>query len=89
MTVFGAVLGEHDDELDAQAAVVADGLRILADRWTLVDGATGDEEVVCIQQASPDEITLALGYYSIPGVPSSTIRVDELTSGRWRLEHRS
>jgi hypothetical protein len=88
LTVFGATLAEYDTEHDARRHVAAEGLAALADRWTLVDGVSGVEEVVCIQQASPTEVSLALGYYSLPGVPDRTIPVDELTSGRWRLERR-
>jgi hypothetical protein len=85
LTVFGAVLDEHPDERSARHHVVACGLAVLADRWTLVDAATGDEQVVCIQQASPAEITLALDFYSMPGVPTMTLRADDLASGRWHL----
>jgi hypothetical protein len=87
-TVFGVVLAQHDTELDARHNVVAHGLNVLADRWTLIDGA-GEEQVVCIQQASPDEVTVALDYYSMPGVPTLTIATDDLIAGTWRLEHRS
>jgi hypothetical protein len=89
LTVFGAALGEHDSERDAHHHVAAHGLSALADHWTLVDRSTGEEHLVCIQQASPIEITLALGYYSLPGVPTMTIRVDDLTTGRWHLERRA
>jgi hypothetical protein len=41
--------------------------------------------VACIQQASPDEVTLALDVYSLPGVPTLTIRADQLSSGRFGL----
>ena len=37
------------------------------------------------QQASRTQVVVALGYYSVVGVPSQTIRLDELRSGRWRL----
>lgn len=87
--VFGAVLGSHASEGDARRDVLERGLASLADRWTLVDATTGEEQVVCIQQASPDEVTLALDYYSVPGVASLTISRDELARGRWRLEHRT
>jgi hypothetical protein len=68
---------------------VADGgLAGLADHWTLVDGASGAEQVVCIQHASPAEVSVALGYYALPGVGTLTISADDLCSGRWRLDHR-
>lgn len=83
-TVFGGVLGRHDDEDAATRHVLEVGLAALADRWTLVDLDTGDEEIVCIQEARPDRVTVALGYSSIPGVPSRTLTAEELR-GRWRL----
>lgn len=88
LTVFGAVLDAVDSHERARQVVLSEGLAVLSDRWTLVDGVTGDEEVVLIQHCSPDEVTVALGYYSIPGVASQTIPVPELVAGRWRLDHR-
>jgi hypothetical protein len=85
LTVFGAVLDEHPDERSARHHVVACGLAALAERWTLVDSATGEEQIVCIQQASPAEITLALDFFSVPGVPTMTLRAGDLASGRWHL----
>ena len=46
----------------------------------------GEEQVVCIQEASPSSVTLALGYYSLPGVPSLTVSRDDVTGGRWQLD---
>jgi hypothetical protein len=89
MTVFRTALGEHDTEVDARDHVASRALASLADRWTLIDGTSGAEQVVCIQHASPTEVTLALDYYSLPGVPTMTIPTDDLALGRWRLEHRS
>lgn len=89
LTVFGVALGEHDGQHDARMQVATEGLSALADRWTLIDGSTDDEQVVCIQQASPVEVTLALDYYSMPGVPTRTIKVEDLAAGRWHLEHRA
>lgn len=87
-TVFGAVLGEHAGADEAQREVRERGLAVLADRWTLVDGETGEEQVVVIQHVSPSEVVLALGPYSMPEVPTLTLTVHELAD-RWRLEHRS
>jgi hypothetical protein len=89
LTLFGATLGEHDSEGDAHHHVAMVGLSVLADRWTLVDCHSGEEQTVCIQQVSPIEVTLALGYYSLPGVPTMTIRVEDLTAGRWHLERQA
>ncbi len=86
-TVFGAVLGTHDAHQSAVDQVLAEGLASLTERWTLRNGATGEEEVVCIQEANSSRVTVALGYYSLPGVPSLTIAVDQLAAGEWEL-HR-
>jgi hypothetical protein len=89
LAVFGSTLAEYDSEEAARHHVAERGLAALADRWTLIDGASGAEQVVCIQQANPVEVSVALGYYSLPGVESLAISSDEITSGRWRLEHRA
>jgi hypothetical protein len=88
LTVFGGRLGEHGERAEAERQVRELGLATMAERWTLVDGASGAEEIVCIQQASPSEVTVALGYYSLPGVPTRTLPRRELDAGRWRLERR-
>jgi hypothetical protein len=88
MTLFGGDLGAHHRQDDARRHVLDVGLASLADRWILVDGATGDEQIVCICEASPDRVTVALGYYSLPGVPSQTIIRTELDNDRWRLVRR-
>lgn len=87
LTVFGAVLGNHDDRDAAAQHVLADGLACLAERWTLRNAATGEEEIVCLQEANPQSVTVALGYYSMPGVPTLTITAAQLASGEWEL-HR-
>jgi hypothetical protein len=86
MTIFGGRLGAHDRRADAEHQVLDVGLASLAERWTLIDTASGEEHVVCIQQASPSSVTLALGYYSLPGVPTRTIARSDLASGRWQLQ---
>ena len=87
-TIFGARLGTHDRREDAERQVLDVGLASLAERWTLIDTASGEEQVVCIQQVSPSSVTLALGYYSLPGVPTRTIARGDLVSGRWQLHRR-
>lgn len=87
LSVFGATLAELPTEDDVRRHVEHCGLVALADRWTLIDVASGEEQVVCIQQTSPVEVTVALDYYSLPGVPTMTISVPDLRR-RWRLEHR-
>ena len=85
LTVFGAVLGSHRERQRAADQVLDEGLSSLAERWTLRHGRTGDEEIVCIQEVSADSVTLALGYYSLPGVPTLTITLAQLASGEWEL----
>jgi hypothetical protein len=84
-TVFGAVLGRHDHREDAMQQVLSEGLAALADRWTLRHGATGEEEVVCIVEANPAAVTVARGYYSLPGVPTLTITFDQIAAGEWAM----
>lgn len=85
LTVFGGVLGAHATRDDAERQVLNDGLSSLADRWTLSDDESGDEQIVCIQEANPDGVTLALDYYSLPGVPTLRLATSELSGGRWTL----
>jgi hypothetical protein len=88
LVVFGAVLGRHSTREAAVAQVLSDGLASLADRWTLRRGdGSSEDEVVCIQEANAQTVTLALGYYSLPGVPTLTIQVSEIAAGEWSL-HR-
>jgi hypothetical protein len=87
LTVFGAVLGAHDRREDAVDQVLGEGLASLAERWTLRDGDTGAEEVVCIQEANADRVTVARDYYARPGVPTLTITARQLAAGEWEL-HR-
>jgi hypothetical protein len=86
LVVFGAVLGCHSTRKDAVAQVLSEGLASLADRWTL-QSADGAEQVVCIQEANEQTVTVALDYYSMPGVPTLTITSSEFADGRWRM-HR-
>lgn len=89
LALFGAVLGSHDSREAAQQQVLDEGLASLAERWTLRDGASGDEEVVCIQEVNGGAVTVARGYYSLPGVPTLTITMDEIASGEWQLRRGS
>jgi hypothetical protein len=85
LTVFGAVLGRHDSRDEAVAQVLDEGLASLTERWTLRDASTGEEEVVCLQEASTTAVTVALGYYALPGVPTQTITAEQLAAGEWEL----
>ena len=88
MTIFGGRLGAHDRREDAEQQVLDVGLASLAERWTLIDPASDEVQVVCIQHVSPSAVTLALGYYSLPGVPTVTISRRDLASGRFQLHRR-
>lgn len=85
LTVFGAELGRHDYRDQAVDQVLTDGLASLAERWMLRPGGGGEAEVVCIQEANPSGVTVGLGYYSLPGMPSITITVAQLATGEWEL----
>ncbi len=86
LTVFGGELGTHGTREAAVDQVLAEGLASLAERWTL-RGSDGDDEIVCIQEANAESVTLAIGYYSMPGVPTLTITAADLANGTWEL-HR-
>jgi len=85
IAVFGVVLAHHDSRDLAVGHVLDIGLEVLAQRWTLRSRETGAEEVVCIQEATPGSVTVALGYYSLPGVPTLTITAEQIASGEWEL----
>jgi hypothetical protein len=85
LTVFGAVLGSHEERVNAVRHVLDEGLSSLAERWTLRHGESGAEEVVCIQEVNDVGVTVALGYYSLPGVPTLTITMDQIAAGEWDL----
>lgn len=87
LVVFGAELGCHPTREDAVAHVLSEGLASLADRWVLCGGDDVNDEVVCILEANVRAVTVALGYYSMPGVPTTTIPVSEIVAGR-RVLHR-
>ena len=84
-TVFGAQLGLHAHREEAERQVEAEGLASLTERWTLVDGTSGEEQIACIQESSPTGVTVALGYYSMPGVATLAVSSEDLAVGRWTL----
>ena len=84
--LFGGLPGAHPDGEDAAPHVRSEGLAALAERWTLVDLASGDEQAVCIQDASPTGVTVALDCSSLPGVPTRRLDGDDLAGDRWRLD---
>lgn len=85
LTVFGASLGVHPTRGDAEEHVLHEGLASLMERWILTDDGGSTEEIVCIQEAHPDAITIVLGYYALPGVPTMRIDRTELDARRWTL----
>jgi hypothetical protein len=84
-TVFGAELGRHDRRAAAVERVLEGGLASLSERWTLRNSSTGEEEIVCIREANPVEVSLTLGPYAMPGFPTMTLSRAQLDSGEWEL----
>jgi hypothetical protein len=80
VAVFGAVMHRVATRSQAELIVRDSALAALAERW-LLERPGHEEEIVCIQEASPDGVTVALGYYSMPGVPTLTISRAQIDSG--------
>ena len=80
ISVFGGTLAALPDRAAATAHVLERGLASLAEHWWLRDRPDGEWRVVCIQEASPSSVRVALDYYSMPGVPTLTIERAELGS---------
>ena len=85
VAVFGGLLQEADSEHVAEEIVRTVGLPALAERWLLWTSESPDEEIVCLQEVSPAGVTVALGYYSMPGVPTRRISRVEIDDGSCRL----
>jgi hypothetical protein len=81
LTVFSGVLGTHETRAAAEDQVHADGLASLAERWMFRPDPSSGWQIVCIQEANPDSVRLALDYYSMPGVPTVVVTRHELTTG--------
>jgi hypothetical protein len=79
-TVFGVAIELLSTRSEAEVIVLERALAALAERW-LLERPGHDEQIVCIQEASPDGVTVALDYYSMPGVPTLRIGRDQLDSG--------
>ena len=71
LTVFGGVLDEFSSRSDAEVFVLERGLSSLAEHWLYLNDC--EWQVVCIQEASPDMVRIALDYYSLPGIPTVTL----------------
>ncbi len=88
LAVFGGVLSAHPSRDEAERHVLDHGLASLAERW-LYRATPGDEwQVVCIQEASHDEVRLALDYYSLPGVPTIVVTRADLAAGATLISRR-
>lgn len=85
LTVFGGHLGTAGEPHLAAELVRTTGLAALAERWLFHRDGEDHGQIVCIQEASPDGVTLALDYYSMPGVPTLRVSADELRRGVHRL----
>lgn len=80
LAVFGAVIERVPSRSQAERIVLDRALPALAERW-LLERPGHDEQIVCIQEASPDGVTVALDLYSMPGVPTLNIDRDQIDSG--------
>jgi hypothetical protein len=85
LSVFGGLLERYPTREEAARAVLGGGLAALAEHWLLSGPEDVEEQVVCIQDARPGSVTVALGYYSLPGVPTRTLSRADLDAGQWRL----
>jgi hypothetical protein len=81
LTVFGGHLGEHSSQDAAEEHVLNVGLASLAERWWLRQQPSAEWQIVCIQEANTDSVRVALGYYSLPGVPTLTITRQQMQAG--------
>lgn len=79
LTVFGGLLATYPDRGQATDHVLSTGLSSLSERWWYRDSPSSEWRIVCIQEASPTSVRLALDYYSSPGVPTITISREQLS----------
>jgi hypothetical protein len=85
VSVFGGLLEVTESETSAEHVVRDIGLSSLAERWLLTTDSSSGEELVCLQEASPAGVTVAIGYYSLPGVPTQRITREQIDRGEYRL----
>lgn len=81
LTVFGGLLGFHDSIDAAEAQVLEDGMSSLAEHWLYRADASEEWQIVCIQEASPTTVRIALDYYAMPGVPTLVLNRDAVLMG--------
>lgn len=85
LTVFLATLAHHTNRADAVDHVERVGLTALGDVWEYRDEGSDHWEPVRIVEASPTRVTIAIGYYSLPGVPTVSLPAAVVgTGGRLR-----
>jgi hypothetical protein len=81
LTVFGGTLGTADARRAAIELVHRRGLASLAERWYWWSRADAKWRIVLPQEASPGRVRVAIGAYSLPGVPTTLITADDLVAG--------
>jgi hypothetical protein len=81
LTVFGGVLAVHSSRHEAEDHVRTGGLASLAERWWYRPDPSADWQIVCIQEANPHSVRLALDYYSMPGVLTAVVTRAALEAG--------
>lgn len=77
LTVFLGVLAEFESEEQARQHVADHGLASLHERWQFRATPDAEWQTVLIQEARPGWVRLVLGYYSLPGVPTIELAMDE------------
>jgi hypothetical protein len=81
LTVFHGVLATAETRHLAREVVHRLGLSSLAERWYWYSRHASEWRVVVPHEASPGRVRVALGYYSLPGVESTTITAVDLAAG--------
>lgn len=81
LTVFGGLLEIHPSQKLAETHVLDVGLASLSSHWYFRSSAHDDWQICCIQEASPSSVTIALDYYSMPGVPIVKLNAEDFAQG--------
>lgn len=79
--VFGAVIGRHATRDAAVAQVLDEGLASLSRHWHYRASDADEWAIVCIQEASPRSVRIALDYYALPGVPTLVVAREDASRG--------
>jgi hypothetical protein len=72
-TIFGALVHTAPDAARAQAFLVARGLALLNCHWQFYDAGTATWSNCLIQEASPQQVTIVLGYFAHPHAPTRVV----------------